>query len=192
MTRRRPQTRGPWRPSAVTAGVTIAAAVAMAGCSGDGQAGTAQSAPPAPQSSPSVSPTAPTDVKTEVLDQYRAFWAHLTPASLAGEERRREILAPFTADPELKSLISGIAKDRARGRVFYGQPVVRPRVTQLSESQGVAVVRDCQDASHTGDKDVRTGRRLTKGSPRTLVVATLHRLRSAWRVVFVSFPSSSC
>jgi hypothetical protein len=166
-----------------------------AGCSGGGHGGTAQSASTAPVTPPSSSqastPTA--DARTQVLEQYTAFWKELTPASLAPASQRRPLLAPFAADPELASLLKGIARDRQAGRVFYGQPLVRAELTQLSESRGVAVVSDCQDATHTGDKDLRTGRLLTKGTARTLVVATLHRSSdSKWRVTFVSFPRRRC
>jgi hypothetical protein len=128
-----------------------------------------------------------------VLAQYRQFWATLTPASQTTATRRRVLLEPVSADPELTSLLAGISRDRARGRVYYGQPVTRGRITQLSTAKGVAVVRDCQDASQTGDKDMRSGKLLTKGTTRTLVVTTLHAVAGGtWKVVFVSFPRQSC
>jgi hypothetical protein len=86
-----------------------------------------------------------------------------------------------------------MARDRARGRVFYGAPVLRPKVTALSTGTRVATITDCQDATHTGDKDAKTGRLLTKGSPRTTVVATMNLQRDGeWRVVYVTFPKQRC
>ena len=103
------------------------------------------------------------------------------------------MLARFTADPELSSLLRGIARERAAGRVYYGKPVLHPRITSLSDKAGVAVVRDCQDARHAGDKDARSGRLLTKGTAHTLVVSTLNRQPDGvWRVVYVTFPKQQC
>jgi hypothetical protein len=178
-----PRRRARW--ALATGGIAF-----IAGCGGGGHVTVSDSTTDSasPTSSPSISASA----QQQALDQYRAFWAALTPASRATAAHRRAMLAPYAADPELKSLVDGMAQDRAKGRVFYGQPVVRASVTQFSEARGIAVVRDCQDATHTGDKDVRTGRVLTKGTARNLVVATLHKLAVGWRVVFVSFPSQSC
>lgn len=198
MTRRRSGTRRAARGRAVRKEPWLRARWALAaggiafiaGCGGSGHATVTDGATgsASPTSTPSISASG----QHQVLDQYRAFWAELTPASHAVASRRRAMLEPFAADPELKSLVQGMARDRANGRVFYGQPVVRASVTQFSEVRGIAVVRDCQDATHTGDKDARTGRVLTKGTAHTLVVATLHKLATSWRVVFVSFPRQSC
>jgi hypothetical protein len=181
--REEPRRRARWALAA--GGIAL-----IAGCGGGGHVTVTDG--PTDSASPTSPPPTSAFAQQQVLDQYRAFWAELTPASRAAANSRRAMLAPYAADPELKSLIQGMARDRANGRVFYGQPVVRASVTQFSDMRGVAVVRDCQDATHTGDKDVRTGRVLTKGTAHTLVVATLHKLAAGWRVVFVSFPSQSC
>lgn len=176
------------------AAAMIIAVALVAGCGGSAHGVSTQTASTA-SASPSSSepPTPTTDLRSEILDQYRGFWTHLTPASRAPAADRRGILTPFTSDPELTSLLRGIASDRARGRVFYGQPTIRARLTQLAEVSGIAVVSDCQDASKTGDRDVASGRLLTKGSPRTLVVSTMHRSSDGkWRVSFVTFPRHSC
>jgi hypothetical protein len=103
------------------------------------------------------------------------------------------MLASYAVDPELKSLIDGMAREDAQGHSYYGTPRLRARVQELSPARGVAVVSDCQDASATGDKDVSSGRLLTRGKSRTLVVSTLHRTNDgAWKVAFVSFPRQSC
>jgi hypothetical protein len=102
-------------------------------------------------------------------------------------------LAKIATDLELRSLLAGIAKERARGRVFYGAEVPRPRVQQLSTSKGVAVINDCQDASHAGVEDLKTGQKYTVGVARNHVVATMHRgTDGIWRVAFVSYPKSKC
>src|SRR3954447_12412728 len=109
-----------WRPrggqrsrTAVTRTVGALALIAVAaGCSGGGHGGTAQSASTAPVSPPATSPgvaSPSVDVRAQVLNQYRAFWAHLTPASRAVPSSRVAILSPFAVDPELRSLLTGMA-----------------------------------------------------------------------------------
>jgi len=179
----------------------LAAAVAASGCSGG--AGVAQRLPskrPPALATSSLAATAshpkPSKLPTPseaALKQYRAFWRVLTPASSARASRRRPMLAPYTADPALSSLLTGIARDRAAGRVYYGTPRLRARVTAISVPRRVAVVRDCQDATQAGDKDASSGRLLTSGTSRTLVVSTMHLQHDGrWRVVFVTFPKQRC
>ena len=129
----------------------------------------------------------------EILRQYSGFWAALTPASRSAEAGRREMLAKYADDPELTSLLAGMARESAKGRAYYGAPDLHPQVASLSTDHATAVVNDCQDATKTGDVDVQSGQQLTKGSPRTSVVATLHMGSDAiWRVTFISFPSRQC
>jgi hypothetical protein len=167
--------------------VVLSLTAACSGSSGD----IAQ--PPSTHSAPPSSTSSPDSARAQVLAQYRKFWAVQTPASVAPASKRRAMLSPVAADPELTSLLQGIAKERSMGRVYYGTPVLHPQISSLSESSSVAVVRDCQDASHAGDKDARSGRLLTKGTSRTLVVSTLNRKQDGvWRVAYVTFPKQQC
>jgi hypothetical protein len=103
------------------------------------------------------------------------------------------MLSPYTADPELKSLLHGMATADTKGQVFYGQDALRPRLLRLSVQQGVAVVDDCQDSSHSGLADRSTGRHLTVGVARNHVVVTMHRADDdRWRVAFVSYSRTKC
>ena len=102
------------------------------------------------------------------------------------------MLAKYSADPELKSLLRGMASADSKGQVFYGRNMPRPRILRSSLDQGVIVVDDCQDSSHAGLADRKTGKRLTVGVARNHVVATLHQLAGTWKVVFVSYSSTKC
>ena len=172
----------------------VALAVALVGCSSSSHitrplAGTtsAGAASPSPSESPSPVPA------SEALAQYRAFWTSLTPASRAPASQRRDLLAPYAADPELKSLLDGMRRADGQGEVFYGQDVPRPTVQTISEDRGVAVIRDCQDSSHAGNAKRDTGRPVTVGVARHPVVATMHLMQDGqWRVVYVAYPKGSC
>ena len=166
---------------------------AVAGCSSGGHVGIGDSAhatSPSATASPSSSP--PPSARDQVLSQYRAFWAHLTQASLVPAAQRSPLLSPYAVDPELSSLLRGMESGDRKGTVFYGQDVPRPSITSLSVAQGLAVIRDCQDSSKAGNAVRRTGRKLTVGVARHLVISTMHLTDGAWRVAFVTYEQSKC
>jgi hypothetical protein len=143
-----------------------------------------------PAASPSASKA---DARTQILAQYRGLWQTLTPASRAEASARRALLARYATDPALKSLLAGIATQRSKGHVYYGVDGLRPSVEAVSESQGTAVVNDCQDSTRAGLEDQATGRHLTIGKPRNLVVSTMHRSGSGeWLVAFITYPKTPC
>jgi hypothetical protein len=189
----RRHSRRPW-PGVV---IGLAIAVGATGCRSSGRVHVDQPGSTTTVSSPvassSPSPTAPPTVEQQVLAQYTAFWAALPEASRALAPQREQILAKYAGDPELRSLLDGMAEQDRQGRVFYGQDVPRPEIEMLSIDRGVAVIRDCQDSSGAGVQDATTGQKLTVGVARNAVSATLHPgPDGAWRVVFVTYPQTSC
>jgi hypothetical protein len=103
------------------------------------------------------------------------------------------VLAPYAADPALRSLVVGIAAKRSQGQWYYGANLPRPTVASTSVSRGVAVIDDCQDSSHAGLSSISTGQPVTVGVARNHVVATLHRMDDGvWRIVFISYPKTPC
>jgi hypothetical protein len=183
-----------WLRGSGIAVLTVAVALAgVSGCSsGPMQQATTQDSVAAPTTTAPATGSNSAGDQQLIERQYAAFWRSLTPASSVKPEDRRRLLSPVTADPELTSLLTGIARDRRRGRVYYGRPVLHPRIEKLVPDKGVAVVRDCQDAAGTGDRSTSTGRLITRGSAHTLVISTMHRAAGTWKVAFVSFPGRSC
>jgi hypothetical protein len=182
------------RARAARAGLAIGAVLVLSGCSGGGH-GSAQSASTAPVSPPSTptSSSPPSDVRAQVLAQYRAFWQQLTPASRALAAARAAMLSPYAGDPELASLLRGMAQADSKSQVFYGENLPRPKLLRYSAPQGTAVVDDCQDSAHAGVAERRSRRHLTVGVARNHVVVTMHRDASgSWRVVFVSYTRTKC
>lgn len=165
------------------------------GCSGSSsniaQPLSSTSSDPAPSSSTSSGPNG--SVSQQVLVQYRAFWSIVPAASAASVAKRQFILEPYADDPELASLLKGMRQQDRSGQMIYGRNLPRARVQSLSVQQRVAVVRDCQDSSHSGVEEKKSGRHLTVGKSRNLVVATM-RLGDdgMWRVSFISYPKSTC
>ena len=172
-------------------------AAAITSCSSSAKVRVDQPGTGSPSGSPTASgipsPTPSLTVDQQILGQYGGFWKVQTKASLAEEADREAILAPFTIDPELHSLLDGIAAQRRLGRVFYGADIPRPAIEMLSTDRGIAVVRDCADSTQTGLMDAATGQKLTTGVERNPVVTTMHRGDDgSWRVTFLTHPEASC
>ena len=175
----------------------IAAALGLAssgGCtraSGDGG--------PTPSASMAPVVTATASVDREAADRaaveqaYRQFW--LVTWSVDREHPAsdwRRVVAAVAVDPELSLVVSGTQRLRQNGLTSYGEPVPHPRVLPVLGA-GVARVRDCQDASHSGQAEVATGRARTVGVARNPVEAVLVRgADGRWRVSRLSFPGGSC
>ena len=179
----------------------VAVTAALSGCSSNGISTSAGPSGGSPSTSAmgGSTPAAPTSATTDgtsstaLLGQYRTFWRTLAPASRAGSSARRALLTAVTTDPELTSLLQGIARERARGRAFYGAAIPRPTLKQFSPAQQLAVVDDCQDASASGVVQLSSGRHLTAGTAHEHVVVTMHLgSDDRWRVAFISFPKSQC
>jgi hypothetical protein len=178
----------------VAACLGIAAAVSLAaGCSGS-SGGIAQPLPSQSLSpSATASPSNRASPHEQALAQYRAFWSILPAVSAAPAAKRRAMLTPYVTDPELASLLKGMQQQDRAGQMIYGRNVPRPTVQSLSLPQKLAVIRDCQDSSHSGVEDKSNQRHVTVGTARNLVVSTLHLGSDGkWRVAFVSYPKSKC
>jgi hypothetical protein len=172
------------RAAAAAAAVALLVALSAGGCT---NAGGVIRETPSPgdttTTTPSLSSASPTSTTEEqrILAQYRAFFAALTPTSEAPASQRRQMLEPYATDPVLTRTLSGMRASDRLGQVGYGEILTRPRITRVDK--GVAVVRDCQDASRHGRKDRDTGRITTKGC-RSAAGSARWGLRgwgSAWR-----------
>jgi hypothetical protein len=177
------------RKVALVAAVPIALAL-LAGCN-DGKGGVTVQSPPSTSASPSPMATASSE-QAAILGQYRTFWASLTAVSRMPPADRRAALEKYTVDPELKSLLTGMARTDSKGQMFYGADV--PRATQASVApDGLkAVVNDCQDSTNAGSADKKTARPVTVGVARNHVVVTMQKTVDVWKVYFVSYTKTPC
>lgn len=176
----------PW-PRILLVGSLLFAA--LVGCNGSGRV---QVEPIATGSSPSATASAtPVSEQQAILSQYRTFWSSLTSVSRMPAAQRRAALKRYTVDPELKSLLAGMAKLDSQGRFLYGANKPRP-VASLSSDGFTAVVNDCQDSTSAGAADRKTMQHLTIGVARNHVVVTMKRQTGVWRVAFVSYTKTPC
>jgi hypothetical protein len=127
-----------------------------------------------------------------ILGQYRKFWASLTAVSRMPAADRRAALTPYTVDPQLKSLLAGMAATDKKGQVFYGANVPRATAASVSADGQKAVVDDCQDSTGAGVARRSDQAPLTKGTARNHVVVTMKKSEGAWKVYFVSYTKTPC
>ena len=191
-------------------GALLGLVILVAGCTADEEygglpdaavtaPGSPSPAPPGPTgpsgSQPSASPgstagpsgSAPT-TEAAVVGQYRRFWVEALPAAAAAPAgRRRALLAPATAEPELTHLVRSLAALDADGRRNYGADV--PVGQSVRVSGDLALVRGCLDSRRSGVADAATGTPVTRGVARNPVRADLTRGPDGrWRVSAVTYP----
>jgi len=169
----------------------LAASVALVGC--DDESGLALERPePTPSTAGSApSPLTAASTPERVLAQYEGFWSVVVPVADAPKERRRAMLEPYATDPALGRILRGVLAQEAYGRSTYGKYVLHPKAPEIAGA--VATVQDCQDTSQAGQKDRKTGERLTKGVKNNPVVVTMKRSKDGvWRVATVEYVDGEC
>ena len=190
------------RGAAIAAALTVA--LMLAGCNSAGTVNAQGPVTPAPTATPtthtpdakpSASPSGATAITPEsakILNQYKAFFASLTPLSKANNSARLAALQKLATDPELTRVLGGLAASTQAGEVLYGALVLRPKIQ--SRNATTATIIDCQDTSRNGRMVAATGRKVTVGR-----VDDLAKVKLAlgpdriWRVATVEYAAAgSC
>lgn len=175
----------------IVAAAVLAAGAALAACSHDSGVHV-QTLPTATPTVAVSSPPTPFPEETQILAQYRAFFAVLTPASKAKPAVRLAMLQTYATEPSLTRTLGGLAAAAAAGEVLFGQDILRPELVNVVGI--VATIRDCQDTSGVGRLKVATGKKVTVGVMNTLATVVMKRGNDGvWRVSTVeNKPAGSC
>jgi hypothetical protein len=147
---------------------------------------------PANLITPSATPSpAASAEQAAVIAAYDAMWPAGAEAERAPAAQRQAILAPHLTGPELAVVLSGQARDDAKGQRSWGAPVPRPYDVVIHGEN--ATLQDCQDDRHYGTSNLATGQRLTHGLPRVHVAAMLERgADGVWRVATLKVLNTPC
>lgn len=138
------------------------------------------------RTAPAVS-ASPTSDEDAVRQSYSRYWAVLPEAEHAAEERRRQLLASYATNPQLSTLLRNIKNLHTKHQTSWGYAVVH--IESVRVKAGEATVRDCQDSSHAGLMDTRTGKKTSLGVPKDPLSATLVRgTDGQWRINGFSAP----
>jgi hypothetical protein len=177
--------------------VVVATAVLLASCDGarsqPGAASANATGGTGSRSGPGGGPPSSTaDRRAAVEAVYREFWrVGRTFDRDYPPDQWRAVLSRVAVDPLLSRALSGARLQRQNGTVLYGQVIPRPTV--VSVSRGEARVADCQDASHAGQADAKTGKPRTVGVARSPVKASLILGDDGrWRVSDVDYLGGRC
>jgi hypothetical protein len=169
--------------------ILAAAVLLVAACTGSSDG----SPPPETKTPTSSAPvtSSPTPTETDrVLAQYASFFLALNRASRMSETPRNQLLAEYLSGAAYSSAVATLSSQAAFGKVVYGKVVLHPDVTSINET--TAVVTDCQDTSHSGVKDRKTGHKETKGIPRALVITNFTAIGGSWKIVKIDYRGAKC
>ncbi len=180
---------------AVAPAIGAAVGIAVAGCRAPAAAPPTtrvESSPTPPAASEHAADTEETDHRA-VDAAYRQFWVlEASFDSRYPAARWRAVLSAVATDPVLTRLLHAAAVQKRQRIAIYGQAVARPTIPVIAGRSTVRVA-DCQDASHTGQADARTGRPRSVGLARTPVVAVMVRgADGRWRVSDVRYVGGRC
>lgn len=183
---------GGWRRVLALTGV-MAGTIVLTGCGGGAEKPSSPSpnlSAPSPER-PAQSSSPSTD-REAVMLAYTEFWPRSLRVGQGPPDSWRPALAEIAADPQLTTTLDAMQRQKAAGVTTYGEVTVRISSIELSGS--TAKVVDCQDASHAGQADVRTGAKKTVGVARMPVHAQLVRDAAAgtWKVSKTEFPGGEC
>ncbi len=169
----------------------VLAAGALMGCSG-GNTSSPPSSPNLSAPSPPSSTSSSVDERQAVVTAYTQFWPRSVDAVERPESSWRRALAGIAAEPQLSTMVDAMQRQKAAGIATYGEVAVR--ISSVEVSGSTANVVDCQDGSHTGQADARTGAKKTVGVARMPVRAALIRdaADGKWKVSRIEFPGGAC
>jgi hypothetical protein len=173
-------------------GAALVAVAVMAGCSNQGTAALPPKStrPGVPSSAPAATPTS---ARSAVIAAYTAYFPVSKAAERASPARARAMLSPYAAPSYLRRVLSQMASYQAKHELAWGHVV--PHITRVQVRGPLARVYDCQDASHAGLADARTGRVIkgTRGSAHTYLIADLARGSDGrWRLSSLAHVAVPC
>ncbi|TWE27527.1 hypothetical protein FHX69_0163 [Prauserella muralis] len=132
------------------------------------------------------------DEHEAVVVAYDAFWARHTQIRDWPESTWDKELGEVAVDPQLTRTLQAMRFNRNSGITTYGS--VTSRITEVEVDGDRATVTDCQDASRSGQADMKTGERKTVGVPRNPVTARMVRdaADGRWKVAEIRYPGGEC
>jgi len=140
----------------------------------------------------SANTTRAQSAEDQVIAAYNEYWtrSHQVPHRPLGEWD--EAMAEVAVNPQLKTTLQGMKFARRDGVTSYGEVTARIQDVKIDGKR--ATVVDCQDASKSGQADLKTGKKRTVGVARNPVEARLKidSADGAWKVSKITFAGGDC
>jgi len=182
------------RHGLITIAATAAIAAALAGCNPNANVNpitsstqtTTSTATPAPTTTTSLDPGAQeTKDRQDAELAWRKFNVLVNTVESLPADQVEAAIDAVAVDPTATRLRSENAQFRAEHKAGYGQDISYITWPKAIVGADTAVLSDCQDGSQAGVLDVRTGNKLTVGTPNTSTRGTLQRTSTGWKVATV-------
>ncbi len=188
------------RHGLITIAAAAAIAAALAGCNPNANPNanantnpitsasqtTTSTATPAPTTTTSLDPGAQeTKDRQDAELAWRKFNVLVNTVESLPADQVEAAIDAVAVDPTATRLRSENAQFRAEHKAGYGQDISYITWPKAIVGADTAVLSDCQDGSQAGVLDVRTGNKLTVGTPNTSTRGTLQRTSTGWKVATV-------
>ncbi len=181
------------RRTTLTAALAAAVCAALAGCSTNADAtpvpsttstGTATTtATPSSSTSTTIDPTArETQDRQDAELVWRKFDSLTFTMTSLPSDQAEQAFQQVAVEPELTRIRDAYKTLKSRNEAGYGQDISFISWREPINGGDTATIHDCQDGSQAGYLDVKTGNKLTVGTPNTPVTGTLQRTPQGWRV----------
>lgn len=182
------------RHGLITVAATAAMAAALAGCNPNANVNpitnstqtTTSTATPAPTTTTSLDSAAQeTKDRQDAEQAWRKFNVLVNTVESLPADQVEAAINAVAVDPTATRLRNENAQFRAEHKAGYGQDISYITWPKAIAGADAAVLSDCQDGSQAGVLDVRTGNKLTVGTPNTPTTGALQRTSTGWKVATV-------
>jgi hypothetical protein len=178
----------------------LVGSVGLAACGTSGRSpqlsngvASSNSAGPAPGSSSSTPPsssTTPSSIKHAVKAAWTDYWHVYDTLPKPPRSKWKPLVSKVAVNPIRKELLVATRKSAKDGLSVNGRTVLHIKSVKLNSGGKTATLMDCQDDSHGGSVDVKTGRQVTTGIPHNLIRGTLTKGQDGrWRVKQIGYLS---
>lgn len=185
------------RRTTLTAALSTAAAAAvcaaLAGCSTSADANPAPSTTSTAAATRTATPSTSTSTTLDAAARekqdrqdaelvWRKFQALIITSPSLPQDQAEQAFQQVAVDPQLSRMHTGYATLKSRGETGYGTVISSISWRQPINGSDTATIYDCQDGSQAGYLDIKTGNKLTVGTPNTPSQGSLQRTPQGWRV----------
>ncbi len=185
------------RRTTLTAALSTAAAAAvcaaLAGCSTSADANPAPSTTSTAAATTAATPSTSTSTTVDAAARekqdrqnaelvWRKFQALIITSPSLPQDQAERAFQQVAVDPQLSRMRTGYATLNSRGETGYGTVISFISWRQPINGSDTATIYDCQDGSQAGYLNIKSGNKLTVGTPNTPSQGSLLRTPQGWRV----------
>jgi len=120
--------------------------------------------------------------RTAIQEIWVKYWQTTGPILKTPVKARAVRLRNVAVEPQIGKLLAAAATFEKNGWNNYGAPIHHIYWGPPVDGAAQAIMGDCMDLSHAGRLNVKTGKPLTVGLPRTNLRGIFEQTPAGWRV----------